>query len=191
MWTYLPKQHKDRYLNEHPGLSENFNQICLLETKDACFLPRLMFDNYPSNTLIKYDGKKIIDPEPVSFKFTGELRQNQVPIAETVMNHFQAKGSVNGIIRARPGIGKTVTSVYIASKIGLKTCIIVDNSNLLEQWIKAIFDFTDLTENDIGIIQQKLTVTNKPVTIAMCQSLLSKLKTSVQSAFEFVSHNDF
>jgi superfamily II DNA or RNA helicase len=191
MWTYLLKKHKERYLNEYPSLTDDFDHICLLETKDACFLPRLMYSNYPSDILIKYDGKKIIEPETINFKFTGELRQNQIPIAETALKYYEQQGFVNGIIRARPGIGKTVTSIYIASKIGLKTCIIVDNTNLLEQWIKEIFQFTDLKAEDIGIIQQKLVVTNKPVTIAMCQSLLSRLKTNIQSAFDFVDEGRF
>jgi superfamily II DNA or RNA helicase len=191
MWTYLSKQHINNYLAQYPSLEDEFSNICLLETKDACFLPRLMIDNYPSKELVAYEGKKNIPPEPTDFKFKGELRKDQVPIVNTVLNTLKHQGYVNGIIKARPGIGKTVLSIYLSAKIGLKTCIIVDNSGLMKQWIKAIYDFTDLTENDIGIIQQKLTVTNKPITVAMCQSLLSKLKGNIQSAFEFVDQGRF
>lgn len=191
MWTYLLKKHTDEYLNQHPGLTDVFNQLCLLETKDACFLPRLMINNFPSNRLMKYDGKKIIEPGKTQFKFTGTLRPNQIPMAETILKILSMNSHVNGIIRARPGIGKTVVAIYIAAQLGLKSCVIVDNNSLLEQWIKAIYDFTTLTENDIGIIKQKLTVTNKPITIAMCQSLLSKLKGNIQSAFEFIDESQF
>ena len=41
------------------------------------------------------------------------------------------------------------------------------------------------------IIKQKLNVTNKPVTVAMCQSLLSKLKGNIKSTFEFVDESRF
>ena len=191
MWTYIRKEHVDEYLHQHSKLNDMFNQICLLETQDACFLPRLMVVNYPSENLIQYNGKKIVEAETASFRFKGTLRPNQIPIVKSVFDYYQKNGIVNGIVKARPGIGKTVMAVYISSKMGLKTCIVVDNSNLMEQWIKAIYDFTDLTENDIGIIKQKLTVTNKPVTVAMCQSLLSKLKGNIKSAFEFVDESRF
>jgi len=150
-----------------------------------------MIDNFPSNRLMRYDGKKIVAPGKTNFKFTGVLRTNQVPIVETIFKHLSMNNHVNGIIRARPGIGKTVVAIYVAAQMGVKTCVIVDNTSLLEQWIKAIFDFTTLTENDIGIVKQKLTVTNKPVTIAMCQSLLSKIKGNIQSAFEFIDESQF
>jgi superfamily II DNA or RNA helicase len=191
MWTYLPKSQKDLYLQEHPILEEDFSKICLLETKDACFLPRLMVKNFPSKSLVIYEGKKFVEAEPTSFKFKGTLKKDQEPIVNTVLDIMKHQTYVNGIIRAYPGIGKTVMSIYLAAKLGLKTCIIVDNSGLMEQWIKRIFEFTDLTENDIGIVKQKLTVVNKPVTVAMCQSLLSKLKGNIQSAFEFVDEGKF
>jgi len=191
LWTYLPKHHTDGYLREYPALTDFFEQICLLETKDACFLPRLMIKNFPSNRLIQYEGRKIVSPGKTKFKFTGVLRTNQTPIVDKILNILEKNNHVNGIIRARPGIGKTIVSIYIAAKLGLKTCIIVDNNSLLEQWIKAIYDFTTLTENDIGIVKQKLTVTSKPITIAMCQSLLSKIKGNVQSAFEFIDEAQF
>lgn len=191
MWTYIRKEHVDEYLHEHSKLGDMFKEICLLETQDACFLPRLMVANYPSDKLIKYNGKKIVEAEKASFNFKGSLRENQIPIVKTIIDQYKKYGIVNGIVKARPGIGKTVMAVYIAAKMGLKACIVVDNSNLMEQWIKAIYDFTDLTENDIGIIKQKLTVTNKPITVAMCQSLLSKLKGNIRSAFEFVDESRF
>lgn len=191
MWTYLHKTNIQQYLSQYPSLEDDFSKICLLETKDACFLPRLMIDNYPSDKLIAYEGKKIVPPEPTNFKFKGELRKDQIPIVNRLIHIIKQNGSVNGIVRARPGIGKTVLSIYLAAKLGLKTCIIVDNSGLMAQWIKRIYEFTDLTENDIGIIKQKLNVVNKPVTVAMCQSLLSKLKGNIQSAFEFVDEGKF
>jgi superfamily II DNA or RNA helicase len=191
LWTYIRKENVDDYLNEYSKLTDIFNQICLLETQDACFLPRLMAVNFPSNKLVQYNGKKIVEAEPVQFKFKGTLRDNQIPIVKSILDYYKKNNIVNGIIKARPGIGKTVMAVYVSAKLGLKTCVVVDNSNLMEQWIKAIYDFTDLTENDIGIIKQKLTVTNKPVTVAMCQSLLSKLKGNISSAFEFVDESRF
>ena len=115
MWTYIHKKHVDNYLSEYAKLSDIFNQICLLETRDAYFLPRLMKVNYPSNNLIEYNGKKIIEAEQVSFKFKGNLRDNQNPIVKTALDNYKKYGVINGIIKARPGIGKTVMAVYISA----------------------------------------------------------------------------
>ncbi len=191
MWTYLLKNDIDGYLDKYPILSDEFKMLWLFETKDAIFLPRLMFYNFPHPKLIQYHGKKIVEAGKANFKFTGKLRPDQIPIMDTVFNMFNRQGHVNGIVKARPGIGKTVMAVYAAAKIGLKTIIIVDNSSLMEQWIKEIYDFTDLTIDDIGMVKQRLTVTNKPVTIAMCQSLLSKIKGDLKTAFEFIDESKF
>lgn len=191
MWTYLLKKDIDVYLDRYPSLADEFEQLWLYETKDACFLPRLMYNNFPSDKLIQYHGKKIIEPQKVKFNFNGQLRPDQVPIMQTYFNILKHQGHVNGIIKARPGIGKTVMTVYIAAKLGLKTCVIIDNTSLLEQWIKEIYDFTDLTVDDIGIVKQKLTVTNKPITVAMCQSLLSKVKGNLKNAFDFIDESRF
>lgn len=86
---------------------------------------------------------------------------------------------------------KTVLAVYIAAKLGVKTCIIVDNDSLLKQWVVAFKDFTDLKENEIGIIKQKLFSTDTPVSIALVQTLLSKLKNDMSKNFEMIDKARF
>ena len=49
---------------------------------------------------------------------------------------------------------KTVLSVYIATQLKIKTLIIVDNQNLMKQWIQSFLDFTNLKVEDIGIIRR-------------------------------------
>jgi superfamily II DNA or RNA helicase len=67
----------------------------------------------------------------------------------------------------------------------IKTLVIVDNQNLMKQWIKAFLEFTDLTEDDIGVIQQKFFGIDRPVIIAMAQTLVSKVK-DIKNSFKAI-----
>ena len=63
----------------------------------------------------------------------------------------------NGIVKALPGIGKTVCSIEMICRRKKKTLIIVHKKELLKQWIKEITDFTSITEDDIGILTTQKT----------------------------------
>ncbi|MFW6025772.1 MAG: DEAD/DEAH box helicase [Candidatus Woesearchaeota archaeon] len=191
MWSYLKRDDVDNFLNEYPNLKEDFYSLCLLTTKNEVFLPRLMADKFKSNYLHKYYGKKENEPEKVNIKFQGELKDKQKPVAGKILEKHDFNKKIQGIIKLPPGFGKTVLSIFLLSKIGFKTCIIVDNSDLLGQWIKEIIKFTDLTEDDIGIIKQKLFVTDKKVTLAMSQSLLSKLRNNFHKTFTDFDNANF
>lgn len=63
----------------------------------------------------------------------------------------------NGIVKALPGIGKTVCTIEMICRRKKKTLIIVHKKELLKQWIKEITDFTSITEDDIGILTTQKT----------------------------------
>jgi superfamily II DNA or RNA helicase len=175
-------------LYKYPFVAESFHDFCLYQQGEKIFLPRLFHQNYPDGL---QNLVSIVKPEPTFYKFVGKLRNEQVDIVNTVLNEYQKNGHVNGIIKARPALGKTVLTVYIAAKLGIKTCVIVDNDSLLRQWIVAFKDFTDLRENEIGIIKQKFFSTDTPVTIALVQTLLSKLKNDMSKNFEIIDKARF
>lgn len=52
----------------------------------------------------------------------------------------------NGVIKAAPRFGKTVCTVYIATKLRLKTLIIAHQHDLLRQFYQEFIDFTNLAE---------------------------------------------
>lgn len=83
---------------------------------------------------------------------------------------------------------KTVLSVYIASKLKIKICIVVDNDNLISQWIESFLKFTDLKPEEIGLIKGKHFVVDKPVIIATVQTLLSKIKTDISKNFKLIDN---
>jgi len=191
MWTYIKQQDFDNYIDQYPQLSEDPNQLKLFETNDAIFVPRLLTQNFPSQYLISYPGKRQVKPIKTKLKFHGTLRKVQTDAANVVERIYKQQGYCNGIIKIPPGRGKTVLTVYLAAMMGVKTCIIVDNSVLMKQWIDAFMKFGKLTVDDIGIVKQKLFVTNKPVSIAMAQTLLAKIKNQRERAFKEVDNAGF
>ena len=187
MWTYIKKDKFDEYISSQSKLQDAPNELILHETEDAYFLPRLFATNYPSQHLEIFTGKQEVY-EPVlvnSIRFKGELRDEQVPIINRLIDIYNRDGFVNGIVKARPGLGKTVLSVYLACQLKMKTLIIVDNQNLMKQWIKAFLEFTNLTEEHIGIIQQKHFGIDRPIIIAMAQTLVSKVK-DIKNSFKTI-----
>lgn len=191
MWTYINKSNIENYLMQYPQLQEHFHYLHLIETPDSIFLPRLLYKNYPSDYLKIYNGKEQIEPHKIIINFKGQPRKLQAEALKVVLDNYNKNGFVNGILKLHPGAGKTVLTVLIASKLGLKTCILVDGDKLFQQWIKEIIEFSSLTENDIGIIKQKINVTNKPITIAMVQTLLSKIKNNFNKTIQEIDSARF
>ena len=176
MWCYLAIENEEKYLKQYPQFQEYWSELIILKTEKTYFLPRLFVYNYPSKYLVQYFGKVQVPLGRTNLKFNGKLRPAQQEAAKVVEDLFFKQQHVNAILKLPPGAGKTILSVYLAIKLKLKTCIIIDNSELLKQWIEAIMSFGNLTEGDIGLIRGKIYNVDKPFTIAMTQSLGSQLK---------------
>lgn len=184
MWTYIKKDDVEKFLDTHNSLQPFFNDLILHETEDVYFVPRLFSKNYPSKQLTIFEGKQdSYIPEPININFKGELRDKQHLLVNKVLDIYDKNGYINGIAKSYPGSGKTVMTVYLAAKLKIKTLIIVDKQELMKQWIKSFLDFSDLTIDDIGIIQQKHFGVERPVIIAMAQTLQSHLKKGIKEAF--------
>ena len=190
-WTYLKKDDVDKYLVQYPQFSDYFSELVLLETEDAVFLPKLLINNYPSDYLVHYPGQKQVEPAKINLRFNGQLRPKQQAAINIVKNIYDKQGFVNGILKLFPGAGKTVLTVYLSHMLGLKTCVIVDNENLMKQWIEEYIKFSPLTIDDIGIIKQTHFITDKPVSVAMSQTLMSKVKNNFTSAFNQIDAGRF
>lgn len=192
MWCYINNDNEDKFLTQYPQLEQYWHNLVLLRTKNAAFLPRLFYKNYPSEFLIEYHGKTNANFQEINFEFLSTLRSAQKKAAKSVLDIYDQYGFVNGIVKLPPGTGKTVLTIYLASQLGLKTCIVLNNDSLFKQWIKEIVKFSGCTEDDIGIIKQKLFVTeNKKFTVAMSATLTSKLKRDLNKAFHEVNNSEF
>ena len=190
MWSYIDKTDVESFINEYPQLAEGFAEISLYETEDRIFVPRLFYLNFPKYIKV-FKGKDEPIFNPTYFKFTGKLRDGQVESVNTILDIYYKQKSVNGIAKCPPGFGKTVISTFIASKIGLKTCIVIDVENLLNQWIESFMTFTDLKAEDIGLIKGKHFIIDRPVVIASVQTLLSKVRTDMHKHFQLFDEAKF
>lgn len=72
-------------------------------------------------------------------RFTGDLRDEQKVIQTEAIQHLNRQGSI--LIACYPGFGKTITTLSISSKIGLKVLILVNRVILIDQWVSSIKNF--------------------------------------------------
>lgn len=74
-------------------------------------------------------------------RFIGQLREEQKVIQTEALQHLNQQGSI--LIACYPGFGKTITTLSLSSKIGLKTLILVNRVILIDQWVASIRNFFD------------------------------------------------
>lgn len=84
-------------------------------------------------------------------------------------NHIKNNSITNGIINLSTSTGKTVLSLKLIQHLKLKTLILVNKTELLNQWIDKIKQF--LPNHSYGIIQGKNFDKNVDITIGMAQTL--------------------
>lgn len=85
-------------------------------------------------------------PMTHDLKFTGQLfnwEEHGKAQQEAAQGWLRGR---NGVIRAAPRFGKTVTSIYILSQLKLKTIIIAHQKDLLQQFYNTFLAFTNIEE---------------------------------------------
>lgn len=75
----------------------------------------------------------------IDVPFTGELREHQKDVKSEAIKQLNASGAT--IISCYPGFGKTLTGIYLATKIKLQTLIVINLLVLKDQWIESINKF--------------------------------------------------
>lgn len=108
------------------------------------FLP-LLYDDTPLQEILeRFEVQKFsfkhklftIESDPKKFR-------DQDVICKTAIKHLSEHRSV--FLNLCTGFGKTKCSAYIASKLGLRTAVIVQMKDLREEWKKEFEDSTDMT----------------------------------------------
>ena len=108
--------------------------------------------------------------QKVNMLFTSALRDYQIEIVETFMRAVAGKSAGGGIISVGCGRGKTVMALNIASRLNLKTLILVHKEFLANQWRERAVQFIPGVR--LGTIQGKVfDVQDKDLVIGMIQSL--------------------
>ena len=122
---------------------------------------------------VLHDQRKKV--EPIVFKGSIQLRENQVPAKEVAMKKDF------GVIVAPPGSGKTVISLAVIKEKQQPALILVHRKQLADQWIERIESFLGISKNDIGRISQGKHKPGKHITVAMIQSIGKVLKSDETS----------
>lgn len=159
-----------KQLNSTYGIPRILN--CTDEDSDYIILPRgcladlkmLLKEFKIEIDLIeeRYAGDKI------DVTFNGELTSMQVEAITQLLNND------NGVLAATTGFGKTVTAAALIAERGTNTLIIVDRTQLQQQWIEKLSSFLNISKKDIGQIGGgKKKITGK-IDVATIQSLTTK-----------------
>ena len=149
------------------------------ESDKKMYVPRYFGEEIfgPAKTI------KITEGDNIDLKFQGALRDYQIPIAQTYLNHVKAKqplekatptlGGGGGLLELFCGAGKTDLTLSLIGDLNKKTLIIVHKEFLMNQWIERILKYYPTAR--IGKIQgQVIDIDNKDIVIAMLQSLSMK-----------------
>jgi len=186
MHTLIKIEDFTNFINSYPALQQFENEIILTSNDQYHYLPPKFYNNYPHNNLIRFTNKEFKE-KTINITFTQELRPYQKQHMQFLRQLYNKNNKLNGIFSALTGYGKSVCAAYISSFIKKKTLIILDNSKLLEQWIDELCFFTNFEKEDIGIIKGKSFQLDKPISIAMVQTLMSKVKKDLTNSYELIS----
>lgn len=104
MWSIIDTDKYPLFLQQYPELVEDQNLFKLYESNNKIFLPRFFYKSYPSKYINVYNPNVFI--ENIDLKFKGELRDNQFPLMNHILNLYNRNGVLNGIIKCPPGFGK-------------------------------------------------------------------------------------
>lgn len=113
-----------------------------------------------------------IVPMNSSVQFTGTLRKElqQDQAVEALISSLRKTGG--GVLSLDTGFGKTISSIYTAVKLGVKTMIMVHKAFLAEQFEESIKRFAPAAK--ISKIRGEVCDTSGDFVIVMIQTLLSR-----------------
>lgn len=110
---------------------------------------------------------------PSEIPFEGELRSEQLRGLKTVLEHFSDPLNMGGIVRAKPGWGKTVWCLGLVATLEVPTLVIVHKKFLMDQWRERIEMF--LPGAKVGHVQEeKCDFKDCHIVMAMVHSLAGR-----------------
>lgn len=126
-----------------------------------------------ANLPYRFEDGRVSNKIDIELKKGPRDKEQKIAI-DKLMYHF-TEGFGYGCLNAAPAAGKTYMAVNLITKLREKTLIVIDMGLLLDQFIKSLTFFTDLTVDDIGIVSDgKVDVEGKKIIIATVQTLIKK-----------------
>ena len=125
-----------------------------------------------------------LNVQPITLQFQGTLREslNQPEAAMRVLAQLKSHGG--GVLSLPTGHGKTMMALYIASKLGVKTLIVVHKAFLMDQFTERIR--TCFPTARVTYIRGNVIDTSGDIVIAMIQTLISREYRDIYSSFGFL-----
>ena len=119
--------------------------ICAAEERDGYLaLPRCCEQNLIElleTAGVAYEVEdKTTAGNAIRATFKGDLRTEQIPAAEALLEHN------NGVLSATTAFGKTVIAAYLIGQRKVNTLVLVHTQALLNQWKKALSEFLEIDE---------------------------------------------
>ena len=152
------------------GIPRDIN--CSNEDLEHLILPRGCLEDL--ETFLKEMGIDLelddsrFDGDLIDVSFNGQLTSLQTEAVSQLL------GSVNGVLSATTGFGKTVTAAALIAERRVNTLIIVDRTQLQLQWVEKLASFLNISIKEIGQVGGgKKKVTGK-IDVVTIQSLTSK-----------------
>lgn len=143
------------------------NYPVYIETVNKIYIPKMFGVNKfgKANESSSYSGQEW----DRQIDFSGSLFDYQIEPVDKLIEACREHGG--GILSLATGYGKTISTLYVLSKLSGKTIIIVNKIPLMNQWISEIKQF--LPDAKIGIIQgqKKVEIHGCDIVVAMLQSL--------------------
>jgi hypothetical protein len=109
-------------------------------------------------------GQKVVFPGQVS------LYEEQVPFVDALFDATETRSDF--VAQAATGKGKTVMGLAVIQRIGRTAAILVDQENLMDQWVERCVEHLGMRAEDVGIVRgPRADYEGKAITICMVQTL--------------------
>lgn len=142
---YYVNQKQGYYVGDTPRIFQGH-----VLTDDLLRLPRGLLDAVQALLLFNDINSTLTDHRCVGsaqpFPFRGVLREDQQRAFDDMVSHQ------DGVLCAPPGFGKTVVCAALIAHRGVSTLVIVNSTVIIDQWIKRLVDFLDITKDEIGTL---------------------------------------
>lgn len=135
--------------------------------------------NYGMNKFpnISYEDRTVLGDTLIAPKRADpyhELAHEQQPryisdLSKQVGTHFTVQAE------AGTGTGKTVSALNVAADLGRKTLVIVNLTRLAHQWKEEAVTHLGLRPNQVGIIDKDYFQADRPLVIAVVNSIVNKV----------------
>lgn len=149
--------------------------------QDHMIVPRRFGIEYCHENRIEIEDRRS-DGDKIQIVFNEEkqkekpdLKPTQDSIVNDVTSCIESTPIHSGILKSSTGTGKTVMGTKLIAVTERRALVVVHTEFLLGQWKKALLEFTDIKEDEIGTIQQKERDTSgKKVVIGMIHTIIKR-----------------